>query len=33
MTFEYVLKEKGLTIGENLKEGNVNVRTDVQKSV
>ncbi|MBH7282372.1 ABC transporter substrate-binding protein, partial [Clostridioides difficile] len=33
MTFEYVLKEKGLTIGENLKAGNVNVRTDVQKSV
>ncbi|NMS89351.1 ABC transporter substrate-binding protein [Clostridioides difficile] len=33
MTFEYVLKDKGLTIGENLKAGNVNVRTDVQISV
>lgn len=29
MIFEYVLKEKGFIIGENLKVGNVNVRIDV----
>lgn len=33
MTFEYVLKQKGLAIGENTKDGNVDVRTDVQFGV
>lgn len=30
MTLEYVLKQNGLTIGENVENGEVNVRTDVQ---
>lgn len=30
MTLEYVLKNKGLTIGENIEAGEVNVRTDIQ---
>lgn len=33
MTFEYVLKDKGLTIGENTENGDVNLRTDVQFGV
>ena len=33
MTLEYVIKEKGLTIGQNTKNGEVNVRTDVQFNV
>ena len=33
MTLEYVLKQNGLTIGENTKAGEVNVRTDVQFGV
>lgn len=33
MTFEYVLKKNGLTIGENTAAGEVNVRTDVQFGV
>lgn len=30
MTLEYVLKQNGLTIGENTKSGEVNIRSDVQ---
>ena len=30
MTLEYVLKNQGLTLGENLAEGNTQVRTDIQ---
>lgn len=33
MTLEYAIKNAGLTIGENTKDGEVNVRTDVQFSV
>ena len=33
MTLEYMLKQKGLTIGENTNNGNINVRTDVQFGV
>ncbi|MGX4600229.1 ABC transporter substrate-binding protein [Faecalimicrobium sp. JNUCC 81] len=33
MTFEYVLKKNGLTIGENTAKGETNVRTDVQFGV
>ena len=33
MTLEYLLKNKGLTIGENKSKGEVNVRTDVQFGV
>ena len=33
MTLEYLLKDKGLTIGEDTANGNVNVRTDVQFGV
>ncbi|WP_331490471.1 ABC transporter substrate-binding protein [Metaclostridioides mangenotii] len=33
MTFEYVLKQKGLTLGENTDADNVNVRTDIQFGV
>lgn len=33
MTLEYLLKDKGLTIGENTSNGEVNVRTDIQFGV
>ena len=33
MTLEYVLKQKGLTLGQNIANGQTNVRTDVQLSV
>jgi len=33
MSLEYLLKEKGLKIGENTEEGEVNVRTDIQFGV
>lgn len=33
MTLEYVIKNKGLNIGENVKEEEVNVRTDIQFNV
>lgn len=33
MTLEYVIKDKGLKVGGNTKEGEVNVRTDVQFNV
>lgn len=33
MTFEYVLKQNGLTIGENIAAGEVNIRSDVQFGV
>lgn len=33
MTLEYMLKQKGLTIGENTNNGEINIRTDVQFGV
>lgn len=33
MTLEYVLKQNGLTLGENVDKGEVNVRTDIQFNV
>ncbi|MFI3210746.1 MAG: ABC transporter substrate-binding protein [Peptostreptococcaceae bacterium] len=33
MTFEYLLKQNGLVIGENTSEGEVNVRSDVHRYV